>query len=122
MKPLLALLLGIAVAQAVALEVRRPAADEIREARLTAEVDLDDAESLIKSTIKTFPDNAEAHLACGEIMGRQAADAIFSALSYAKKSLNCLRRASQLSPEAPRYRRALITFYLVAPGIAGATR
>ena len=95
------------------------AAEQIREARFMADTDLDEAESLIEEAMEAYPENPDAYLACGEIMGRQASDAVFSALSYAKKSLNCLKKATELGPEEPKYRRGLITFYLAAPGIAG---
>ncbi|MDP5134598.1 hypothetical protein ORJ04_01370 [Rheinheimera baltica] len=86
------------------------------EAMLT---DLDLAEKYIKQALVSAPDNPEVHFICGRIMGQQAENAIFSALSYAKKSLTCLEQAVSMQPENTGYRRGLMSFYLGAPGIAG---
>ncbi|MDX1676955.1 hypothetical protein [Arsukibacterium sp.] len=81
--------------------------------------DLDLAEKLIGKALALYPENAEVQFICGRIMGQQAGDAIFSALSYAKKSLRCLKHAVALQPDNTDYRRGLMSFYLNAPGIAG---
>lgn len=92
---------------------------ELQQATVAMRTDLDLAEKYIKQALKAAPDNPEVHFICGRIMGRQAGDAIFSALSYAKKSLTCLKQAVLLQPDNTAYRRGLVSFYLGAPGIAG---
>jgi hypothetical protein len=52
-------------------------------------------------------------------MGEQAQNSIFSALSYAGKSLDGFTRAVELEPDSVRYRTALMQFHLQAPSIAG---
>ncbi|SNY49784.1 hypothetical protein SAMN06297280_1542 [Arsukibacterium tuosuense] len=96
-----------------------PAAAEAAQAMELIDTDLDKAERLIMSALKREPQNAEYHFYCGRIMGRQAGDAFFSALSYAKKSLACLNKAVELVPDNVSYRKGLVNFYLGAPGIAG---
>ncbi|MFK8011119.1 MAG: tetratricopeptide repeat protein [Marinicellaceae bacterium] len=81
--------------------------------------DLDQSERYIKEALKLAPKNPEVNYMCGRVMGRQAGEAFFSAFSYAKKSLNCLKTAVKLSPEKVKYRIALQTFYSEAPSIAG---
>ena len=83
------------------------------------DVDLDTAEEMIVAAISENPHSALNHFYCGRIMGRQARDAFFSALSYAKKSLACLQKAVALAPKNVDYRKGLINFYLGAPSIAG---
>lgn len=81
--------------------------------------DLDDAEEAVEVAIGMFKDNPDIYLLHASIMGDQAQDSIFSALTYAEKALNSLNKAVELSPNKPKYRRALMTFYLAAPSIAG---
>ena len=89
--------------------------------RITAliETDIDRAETLVETLLEDAPANPEAHFLCGRIMGRQASDAIFSALKYAGKSLDCFKAAVRLAPTNVRYRQGLLRFYLGAPAIAG---
>lgn len=81
--------------------------------------DLDAAEALISELIKEYPQNHLTHFYCGRIMGRQAGEAFFKALSYAQKSLECMKKAVALAPENITYKKGLISFYLGAPAIAG---
>lgn len=81
--------------------------------------DLDKAESTIEKVLRKAPDNAEAYFICGKIMGRQAENAVFFALSYASKSLSCLKKAIEIDPNNEHYRMGLLSFYLGAPSIAG---
>ncbi|MBT0586305.1 hypothetical protein [Alteromonas oceanisediminis] len=81
--------------------------------------DLDEAESLVVSALKQFPDEPKLHFLCGRIMGQQAQNSIFSALGYAKESLACFSQAVELEPSNVEYRIGLLRFYLGAPSIAG---
>lgn len=90
-----------------------------KHALLLIDTDLDSAEDLILEVINENPNSAEYHFYCGRILGRQASEAFFSALSYAKKSLACLQKAVALAPNNVTYRKGLINFYLGAPVIAG---
>lgn len=83
------------------------------------EDELDEAEDIIVEGVARFSDNAELHNAKGVVMSRQAMDAVFSALSYAKKSKAGFAKAVELAPNNPQYRMDLIQFYLQAPGFAG---
>lgn len=82
-------------------------------------IDLEDAEDAIEQGISQYPNNPEVYLVHASIMGTQAQDSIFSALSYAEKALNSLLKAVELAPDMPKYRMGLMSFYLAAPGIAG---
>jgi len=84
-----------------------------------ANTDMDDAEELANKAVKAFPDSAELHYLRGVIMGNQAQSSIFSALGYAEKSLNSFIKATELEPTTIKYRKALMSFYLAAPSIAG---
>ncbi|GGF80145.1 hypothetical protein GCM10011338_35510 [Alteromonas lipolytica] len=81
--------------------------------------DPDQAEALIEEALELAPTRADVHFLCGQIMGIQASQSIFSALGYAEKSLNCLKQAAILEPENIDYQYALMMFYTMAPGIAG---
>ena len=59
------------------------------------------------------------YLMHASVMGAQAQDSIFSALSYADKALSSLETAAKLQPKDPRYLQALMSFHLNAPSIAG---
>jgi len=83
------------------------------------DVDLDRAESLIEQALEVEPDNPLVNFVCGRVMGRQAGEAFFSALRYAKRALSCLKKAVELEPTNVVFRKGLINFYLGAPGIAG---
>jgi tetratricopeptide (TPR) repeat protein len=82
-------------------------------------IDMDDAEETADEAVNTFPNSAELHYLRGVIMGNQAQGSIFSALGYAEKSLNSFKKASELEPNIIKYRKALMSFYLAAPSIAG---
>lgn len=81
--------------------------------------DLNKAETVIEKALRLTPNNPEVNFLCGRIMGRKADTAFFTALSYANKSLSCLKKAVDLKPEQVRYRMGLLNFYLGAPAIAG---
>jgi len=81
--------------------------------------DLDNAEKYIEQALELAPQSAQIQFACGRIMSKQASDAIFSALSYANKSLDCFKSAVALAPTNIEYRSGLMSFYLGAPSIAG---
>lgn len=83
------------------------------------EDELDDAEDMIVAGVKRFPDNPDLYNVKGVIMSRQAMGAVFSALSYAKKSKSGFAKAVALAPKNAQYRLDLIQFYLQAPGFAG---
>ena len=84
-----------------------------------ANTDLDDAEDIANDSVKAFPNSAELHYLRGVIMSSQAQNSIFSALGYAEKSLKSFIKATELEPATIKYRRALMSFYLAAPSIAG---
>lgn len=52
-------------------------------------------------------------------MGQQAGNAIFSALSYAKKSQQSFAKAVEMAPDNVEYNMGLMMFHLNAPSIAG---
>lgn len=81
--------------------------------------DIDDAEDMIEEVIEKHPELARAHFIRGHIMGTQAGNAIFSALSYAKKSLQGFETAVKLEPESVLYQKGLFRFHVNAPSIAG---
>ena len=82
-------------------------------------IDLDDAEAAAELAISMFSDEPEMYLMHASIMGSQASESIFSALGYAKKALKSLEKATSLAPNEPKYKRGLMSFYLMAPSIAG---
>jgi tetratricopeptide (TPR) repeat protein len=88
-------------------------------ARIYMNTDLDDAEDWIKKAIQKQPNNAFAQYWKGRVMGAQAQDSVFSALSYAGKSLDGFTRAVELEPSSVQYRNALMQFHIQAPRIAG---
>ena len=51
--------------------------------------DPDEAEEKIEAALELAPKRADVHFLCGQVMGIQASQSIFSALSYAGKSLDC---------------------------------
>ena len=113
----LALMIAAITKVAVASDTDRLA--ELQQAKAAMQTDLDLAEKHIEQALAKAPQSAEVQYTCGRIMGQQAENAIFSALSYAKKSLACLKQAVALQPENTAYRKGLMSFYLGAPAIAG---
>lgn len=84
-----------------------------------ASIDLDDAEDIAIQAVENLPDDPDIYLLHASIMGQQAQTSVFSALSYASKALKSLKKAVTLAPSEPKYRLALMGFYLAAPSIAG---
>lgn len=84
-----------------------------------AAMDLDDAEDVVIQALENIPNDPDTYLLHASIMGRQAQNSMFSALSYASKALKSLKMAVDLAPSEPKYRLALMSFYLAAPSIAG---
>lgn len=88
-------------------------------AKIYMDSDLDDAEEWIEKAVKAQANDAEAYYIRGAIMGRQASNSIFSALSYAEKSQNSFAKAVELEPDSIKYRKGLMQFHTSAPSIAG---
>ncbi|MBE1299210.1 MAG: hypothetical protein GJ680_04810 [Alteromonadaceae bacterium] len=88
-------------------------------AQIMMREDLDDAEDMIEDVVDAHPKLARAHFIRGRIMGSQAGNAIFSALSYAKKSLKGFETAVELEPDSVLYQKGLFRFHVNAPSIAG---
>jgi tetratricopeptide (TPR) repeat protein len=88
-------------------------------AKIYMNTDLDEAEDWIEKAVKDNLSSAEAHYVRGAIMGRQASGSIFSALSYAKKSVNSFTKAAELEPDSIKYLKGLMQFHTSAPSIAG---
>ncbi|MFT6270700.1 MAG: tetratricopeptide (TPR) repeat protein [Alphaproteobacteria bacterium] len=82
-------------------------------------INLDDAEEAANQAIVAYSENADMYLMHASVMGDQASDSIFSALGYAKKALASLEKATALEPNDPKYLNGLMSFYLMAPSIAG---
>lgn len=88
-------------------------------AKIYMNLDLDEAEEWIEKAADKQPDNAEVHFWRGRVMGSQAQNSVFSALSYAGKSLDSLSKAAELQPDSVKYNNALMQFHIQAPSIAG---
>ena len=88
-------------------------------AKIYMDTDLDEAEDWIEKALKANLKDAEAYYVRGAIMGRQASGSIFSALSYAEKSVNSFTQAVELQPDSIKYRKGLMQFHTGAPSIAG---
>ena len=88
-------------------------------AEIYIDIDLDEAEQWIEKAVEAQAKNADAHFVRGVIMGRQASGSIFSALSYAAKSVNSFTQAVALEPDSIKYRKGLMQFHTSAPSIAG---
>lgn len=88
-------------------------------AEIYLNTDLDEAEDWIEKAVKANVNSAEAYYVRGAIMGRQASGSIFSALSYAEKSVNSFTKAVELQPDSIKYRKGLMQFHTGAPSIAG---
>lgn len=91
----------------------------LQQATDSLEIDLEVAESKIEEALALAPNNPKVNFLCGRIMGKQAQNAIFTALKYANKSLTCFKRAVKYAPKEIDYRVGLLKFYLGAPSIAG---
>ncbi|NVJ51488.1 MAG: hypothetical protein HWE11_13945 [Gammaproteobacteria bacterium] len=115
---LMAIFLSISV-NVIAESPEIKAVQLMNEAKQAINTNLDSAEELIELALELAPNNSEIQFMCGRIMGRQAEDAVFSALSYAKKSKQCLKQAVALNPQNIEFRKGLMSFYLGAPAIAG---
>ncbi len=82
--------------------------------------DYDAAEEMMEKAVDQADGNAEYHFFLGSVYGTQAQLAgILSKFSYAKKTRNQFERAVTLQPDSVRYRSALLSYYLMAPGIVG---
>ena len=82
--------------------------------------DFDAAEEMMEKAVENADGNAEYHFFLGSVYGTQAQLAgILSKFSYAKKTRNQFERAVTLQPDSVRYRSALLSYYLMAPGIVG---
>lgn len=88
-------------------------------ARIYMSTDIDEAEDWIEDAVDQDDNSAEAHYWRGRIMGEQASNSIFSALSYAKKSKTSFAKAAQLEPSSIKYQTGLFRFHINAPSIAG---
>ncbi|CCQ11272.1 Secreted TPR-repeat containing protein [Pseudoalteromonas luteoviolacea B = ATCC 29581] len=94
-------------------------ASDFDKAKQAMQTDLDLAQKYIEKALLSNSTHAEVHYLCGRIMGQQASNATLFALSYASKSLACLKKAVELEPNNTAYRMGLMSFYLGAPRIAG---
>jgi tetratricopeptide (TPR) repeat protein len=92
---------------------------KIKLAQVYMGFDLDEAEEWIELARKQDNQDPRMHFTRGSIMGQQAANSIFSALSYAGKSLDSFEQAVALEPSNIAYQLGLLSFYLQAPSIAG---
>lgn len=92
---------------------------KIKLAQVYMGFDLDEAEEWIELARKQDNQDPRMHFTRGSIMGQQAANSIFSALSYAGKSLDSFEQAVVLEPSNIAYQLGLLSFYLQAPSIAG---
>jgi len=82
--------------------------------------DYDAAEEMMEKAVELAEGNGEYHFFLGSVYGAQAQLAgLLSKFSYAKKTRDQFERAVELQPDSVRYRSALMSYYLMAPGIAG---
>jgi len=81
--------------------------------------ELDEAEDAVEKWVETEPESADAWHTRGVVMAQQGQDSLFSAFSYAGKSLESFEKAVTLEPNSLKYRTALMQFYLMAPSMAG---
>jgi hypothetical protein len=88
-------------------------------AKIYMDTDLDEAEEWIEKAVSVTSKDAEAYYVRGAVMGRQASGSIFSALSYAGKSVDSFTKAVELEPDSIKYRKGLLQFHTSAPSIAG---
>jgi tetratricopeptide (TPR) repeat protein len=83
-------------------------------------LEYDAAEELMENAVELADGNAEYHFFLGTVYGAQAQLAgLLSKFSYAKKTREQFERAVSLQPDSVRYHSALLSYYLMAPGIAG---
>jgi len=82
--------------------------------------DYDEAEGMMEKAVELADGNAEYHFFLGTVYGAQAQVAgLLSKFSYAKKTRDQFERAVELQPDSVGYRLALLSYYLMAPGIVG---
>lgn len=109
--------------QAVEKLPETPAQAELRVLQAKAMLSLKDdeaLEALMPTLLKDFPNHAELiYLASANQFNLAQSGSMFSAPGRAKKGLAYLQQAVKLEPANMTYQRALIGFYLQAPGIAG---
>jgi tetratricopeptide (TPR) repeat protein len=109
--------------QAVEKLPETPAQVELRVLQAKAMLSLKDDEALeelMPTLLKDFPNHAELiYLASANQFNLAQSGSMFSAPGRAKKGLAYLQQAVKLEPANMTYQRALIGFYLQAPGIAG---
>lgn len=109
--------------QAVEQLPETPTKAELRVMQAKAMLSLKDDEALeelIPTLLKDFPNHAELlYLASANQFNLAQSGSMFSAPGRAKKGLAYLQQAVKLAPANMAYQRALIGFYLQAPGIAG---
>lgn len=100
-----------------------PTQAELRVMQAKAMLSLKDDEALeelMPTLLKDFPNHAELiYLASANQFNLAQSGSMFSAPGRAKKGLAYLQQAVKLEPANMTYQRALIGFYLQAPGIAG---
>lgn len=109
--------------QAIEKLPETPTQPELRVMQAKAMLSLQDdeaLEALIPTLLKDFPNHAELiYLASANQFNLAQSGSMFSAPGRAKKGLAYLQQAVKLEPANFQYQRALIGFYLNAPGIAG---
>jgi len=82
--------------------------------------EMDAAEEQLEKAVELADNKAEYHFSLGNLYGIQAQNAnVFSKMSYAGKVKREFLRAVELAPDHVGYRSALMSYYLMAPGIAG---
>lgn len=82
-------------------------------------IDLDDAEEMAEEFISVHSNDYKAFHTHANVMGAQASNSVFSALSYAKKAKTSLETAIKIAPDEVGVYQALMQFHIVAPSIAG---
>jgi len=109
--------------QAIEKLPETPTQAELRVMQAKAMLSLQDDEALeelMPTLLKDFPNHAELiYLASANQFNLAQSGSMFSAPGRAKKGLAYLQQAVKLEPANMTYQRALIGFYLQAPGIAG---
>jgi len=77
-------------------------------------------EALMPTLLKDFPNHPELiYLASANQFNLAQSGSLFAAPGRAKKGLAYLQQAAKLEPDNVKFQKALISFYLNAPGIAG---
>ena len=78
------------------------------------------AAEFFEQAVKAQPNNADYHFWLGNAYGAMAREAsIFKQLSLAKKTKAAFERAVQIDPNHIDARFGLLSYYAIAPGIAG---